>query len=1034
MSKVTLSTPAELTPLQKAFLAIRRLQDKIDGLEQAAQEPIAIVGLGCRLPGAETPAAFWDLLRDGRDLITEIPKDRFDLSSVYDPEPGRSGKTYSRHGSFLSGIDRFDAAFFGITAREAEAMDPQQRLTLEVAWEALEDAGIIPADMAGSRTGVFVGVTSLDYGLLQLEQVDRGQGNPYFNTGTPLNACAGRVSYVLGLQGPCMAVDTACSSSLSAIHLACTSLRTGDCDAALAGGVNVILVPQLFVTLSAAGMLSPDGRCKTFDATANGYVRGEGCGLVVLKRLSDAQKAGDTILALIRGTLVNQDGASSGFTVPNGPAQQKLIQATLAKSALAPEDIDYVEAHGTGTSIGDLIETQTLGAVLGQARPPGDPLLVGSVKSNIGHLESAAGVAGLIKLVQALRHELLPASLHVAQPNPSVAWDSLNVRPVLSPTPWPRREKPRRAGLSSFGASGCNAHLILEEAPAAQAPLAPDNDRPVHVLTLTAKSETALRDLAGRYATWLSTTPPIELADACHSANTGRSRFKVRAAIVASDIGQAAERLTAVQQGQKSIGTVTKPPRCAFLFSGQGALHAGAGRALYDGHDGFRQAMQACEAVLVPLLDRPLLSALYGDDADELLGQAIYAQPALFALQYALAGLWRSWGLRPHAVMGHSLGEYAAACDAGMMGLEDGLRLVLARARLMQDLPDWGGMVAVIGDPALVEQATIAEGGKVSIAAFNGPQETVVAGSKAALASIIDRLERVGLATTPLRVTHGFHSPVMDPILDDLTHVAANIAFQPPRVSFVSNLTGEMLPDGSTLDGSYWRHQCREPVRFAQGLTRLLDDDIDLFIELGAHPVLTQFGRRRVPGAVWLPSLAHHRDCWSQMADSVADAFTAGIDIDWASFDQGVARARLPLPTYAFQRKSYWFAAKETTMDTISSSSVPARDSRQIQHAAVFEQVRTLVAGMLRITPAEVNTSASFLELGADSLVLVESIRLIQDVFGVKLEIRQFFEDLPTIAALADYLADRSTVGLPSAIPAPAPSLSQTAPAPVQST
>ncbi|MBM4254541.1 MAG: amino acid adenylation domain-containing protein [Deltaproteobacteria bacterium] len=1023
----------ELTPLQKAFVAIKQLRGKVERLEQADTEPIAIIGMSCRVPGANDPESFWQLIRNGEDMVTTVPRERWDIEAYYHPEPGRPGKTYTRHGGFLSGVDRFDAAFFGISAREAEGMDPQQRLLLEVAWEALEHAGLVPAHLAGSATGVFVGVTAGDYAMLQVEQADQNQTHPYFNTGTPLNACAGRLSYILGLQGPCMAVDTACSSSLSAIHLACMSLRAGECDQVLAGGVNLILTPRVFVTLSAAGMMAPDGRCKTFDATANGYVRAEGCGIVVLKRYSDAQAAGDRVLALIRGSAVNQDGASSGFTAPNGVAQQKLLCQALGKAKVAPAEIDYVEAHGTGTALGDLIETQALGTVLGQAEARLHPLLVGSVKSNIGHLESAAGVAGLIKLVQALRYEELPPTLHLTQPNPDVAWETLQVKPVIELTPWPRGQKRRVAGLSSFGATGSNAHLILEEAPPSL-PQRPEVDRPMHILTLSAKSQSALLELAGDYEHLLVQETSPALADVCFTANSSRTHFKWRVALGAADKEQARAQLAAFSAGRSVPGLLlggeppAKPLRPAWLFTGQGALYPGMGRELYEVHSGFRRAIDGCAEILEPLLEKPLQSVLYPsahrDDSADLLQQAVYVQPALFALQYALASLWRSWGVEPEAVVGHSLGEYCAACIAGVFSLEDGLKLVVERARLMQTLAETGSMVAVMTSEARVAQALAPHRQDVSIAAVNGPQNVVVSGRTPVVQQLVSQFRTEGIETIPLQVTHAFHSPVMDPLLDAFERFAEQIDFHAPTLPLISNLTGQPLTPGVVPDAEYWRRHCREPVQFMQSLSTLLNRNLSLFIEIGPHPVLSHLGKRQEPSAVWLPSLTRHKSDWSVLLSSVAEAYIRGANIDWSGFDAPFARNRVSVPTYAFQRTPYWIVRKESIMkDSQANSQTPqsAQDNRQTQREAILTHALQLIAGMLHVHPSEIDIHASFLEMGADSLVLVEGVRTVEDHFGVKLEIRQFFEEITTIATLVDYLVDRTTFGLPPSSPAVQP-------------
>jgi iturin family lipopeptide synthetase A len=1022
----------ELSPLQKAYATLKQLRGKVERLERAGCEPIAIVGLGCRMPGARDPDAFWELIRDGGDAITEIPPERWDVDACFDPERGRPGKSYTRHGGFLDGVELFDAAFFGISGREAESMDPQQRLLLEVAWEALEHAGLPPRSLAGSATGVFVGVTSADYGMIQVERADESRTQPYFNTGTPLNACAGRVSYVLGLQGPCLAVDTACSSSLTAIHLACASLRARECDQALAGGVNLILTPRLNITLSAAGMMAPDGRCKTFDDAADGYVRGEGCGLVVLKRQADAEAAGDTILALIRGSGVNQDGASSGFTVPNGVAQQKLIRETLSRAKVGPDEIDYVEAHGTGTALGDPIEAQALGEALGRAAGRGHPLLVGSVKSNIGHLESAAGVAGLIKLVQALRHGELPPTLHLRQPNRNVAWGSLNLRPVAASTPWPRGGKRRLAGLSSFGASGSNAHLIIEEAPEGEF-RCPEIERPTHVLALSGKSEPALRALADAFRRQLDQDPPLSLADFCYSANTGRSHFKQRLALCASTPAQARERLAAFASGQAQHGlfvgggSPARAPSPVFLFSGQGSVYPGMGRDLYERHPGFRRTLDACAEILDPSLERPLLSVLFADGAEgeHWLGQAEYAQPALFALQCALAGLWRSFGLEPSAVAGHSLGEYAAACAAGVFGLEDGLRLVAERARLMQSLPQAGGMAAVFADERQVSDALLPFAYGLSLAVLNGPRNVVVSGQADALDLFLANLGGQGIETRRLHVTHAFHSPLMDPLLDAFERYARSIEFRAPEIPFVSNLTGRFLAQGEIPDAAYWRRHCREPVLFGAGLASLLARDSSLFVEIGPGPVLANLGKRVEPAAAWLPSLVRQHGDWAVVSETLAEAYARGAEVDWAGFDAAFPRNRMAVPTYPFQRKPYWIIPREPTM-TNDQHPVPAlsdarkdRDERNVRREAILARLLQLFSGLLRIDPSAIDIHAQFLEMGADSLVLVEGVRVVEDNFGVKLEIRQFFEEITSIDALAGYLAERAVAGGAPLAPAP---------------
>ncbi len=700
-------------------------------------EPIAIVAVSCRFPGAPDPEAFWEVLSGGVDAIREVPEDRFDIDEFYDPDPDAPGKTYTRFGGFLDGIDGFDPEFFGISPREAVWIEPQQRLMLEMAWEGLERAGYAPAALRGSRTGVFVGVAANEYAhLLSSESIDKIE--PHFITGNALNAISGRVAFALGLEGPAVAVDTACSSSLVAVHQACQALRFGDCDLALAGGVNVLLSPVTVVAASRARMLSPVGRCKTFDASADGYVRSEGCGILVLKRLSDAVRDGDRVCAVISSSAVNQDGASSGLTVPNGGAQQRLIGAALARAGLAGGDVDYLEAHGTGTPLGDPIEVQAAAAAYGGSRDADRPLLMGSVKTNIGHLESASGAAGLIKVVLSLQHEVLPQSLHFDNPSPHIPWDSLPVRVVDKAIPWHANGRPRRAGVSSFGFTGTNAHVLIEEAPAQAAtgsramssetatpnegpagdvavtPESDTHEQPVNVLALSARSPEALVALAQRYGAWLNAHPDVDLADVCRTAGTGRSHFEHRAALVVHTVEDAREGLAGLAENRMRPGVVrgehTHHPTTAWLFTGQGSQHPGMARELFDAEPVFAETVTRCADAVDDILTRPLLEVLFATDretggaAGETLRHTSFAQPALFAVEMGLARLWQSWGIEPDVVLGHSVGQYAAACVAGVFGLEDGARLMAERGRLFGSLPEGGRMVAVFTDAKHVEE------------------------------------------------------------------------------------------------------------------------------------------------------------------------------------------------------------------------------------------------------------------------------------------------------------------------------------------
>lgn len=900
--------------LQNALATIERLQARVDAAEASTHEPIAIVGMACRVPGgADDPDAFWHLLAEGRDVVTEVPPDRWDVDAYYDPDPSKLGKARTKAGAFLKDLDRFEPSFFGMSPREATGVDPQHRLLLEVTWEALEHAGIPADQLDGSLTGVFIGITSTDYSQ-RIDVADPARSDIYLATGTALNAAAGRVSFTFGFRGPCMAIDTACSSSLVAIHTACQSLRNGESNLVVAGGVNCILSPDPFVLISKWGMLSPDGRCKTFDASANGFVRGEGCGLIVLERLSDAQAKGRRILAVIPGSAINQDGRSSGLTVPNGLAQQEVVRQALAAAQLKPMDVSYVEAHGTGTSLGDPIEVEALAAVYGEGRPMAQPFEIGSVKSNIGHLEAASGVASVIKIVKALQHRQLPASLHVRQLTPAIPWDSIPVRVSTELHPWQPAGGRRIAGISAFGFSGMNAHVLVSEAPPPAAPATtPQPVRPLHALPLSARSDAALAELAARFAEHLSAFPDEPLADVCATAAVGRSHLPLRSLIVAPDrdalLGQLRE--LASGQGAMARGTAAASgrTRVAFLFTGQGAQYGGMGRELDASEPVFRATLDRCAAVLDPLLGRPLRELMF-DAADGSLDQTGFTQPALYALEVSLAALWRSWGIHPSVVLGHSVGEFAAAAVAGVISIEDGARLIAARGRLMQALPAGGVMVSVQGDTALVQREVSACADKVSVAAYNAPGNVVIAGARAEVEAIAGRLAAQGLRTQALQVSHAFHSPLMAPMLDEFRRVAAGVTHSAPALNWISNLTGETLDWsqwGSRM-ADYWTRHVREPVRFEAGMATLAAAGCDAHVEIGPHPTLIGLGTQGAGAdrpVDWLPSLKRTRPAWEQMLESLARLYVRGARVDWQAFHGEAARRSLELPTYPFQRQSY---------------------------------------------------------------------------------------------------------------------------------
>ena len=902
--------------LKAALGAVEDMRARLETAERAASEPIAVIGLGCRMPGGvETPEAFWDLLSGGVDAIREVPEWRWQAERYAAIGPEVAAATPRPRAGFLDRLDAFDAHFFGIAPREAVTMDPQHRMVLETAWEALECAGQAPDRLKGSLTGVFVGITAIDYAV-HVRMADPSLLDVYSATGSALNAAAGRLSYVLGLNGPSMSVDTACSSSLTAVHLACQSLRLKESDLALAGGVNTLIIPDWFVSMARWGMLAPDGRCKAFDAGADGMVRAEGCGIVALKRLSDAISAGDRVLAVIRGSAVNQDGPSSGLTVPNGPAQEAVIRQALRAARVKPADISYVEAHGTGTPLGDPIELEAIDAVMGEGRAPGIPLVIGAVKTNIGHLEAASGMAGLIKVILALQHGEIPPNLHFQSLNPAITLSNLQVVVPTAAIPWPATHQPRLAGVSSFGLSGTNAHVVLAEAPA---PRPRETERPIHLLAISARSAAALRTQAARWAEALNLDPAVHPGDVAHSANTGRSAFSHRAALVGGSIAQFTGQLAALAAGNPAPAMVTghvRPkdrPRVAYLFTGQGSQYAGMARELYRAQPVFRESLDRSDALLRSELERPLLSVIHPQTPEDaaLINQTAYAQPSLFAIEYALHDLWAAWGIKPAAVMGHSVGEYVAACVAGVFDLEDGLKLIAARGRLMQALPPGGEMAAVMADEDHVRQAVLSRFPDISIAAVNGPASAVISGPGSSVRQAMALLLAGGVSSQPLTVSHAFHSSLMDPMVDAFVSMAGGITFKGPRIPLVSNLMGRVFEDGEIPEAGYWARHLREAVRFADGLKALDARGFTIFLELGPAAVLTGLGRRCLPdsGTTFLPSLRRERSDWHELLASAGQLWTSGAPINWNECDRGFDWRTVSLPTYPFERERYWIDA-----------------------------------------------------------------------------------------------------------------------------
>ncbi|BCL26226.1 type I polyketide synthase [Streptomyces aurantiacus] len=944
--------------LKRVTADLRRTERRLHDLESADQEPIAVIGTACRLPGGiRSPEEFWELISAGGDAVAALPGDRnWDLDTLYDPDPENTGTSYVREGGFVYDAGRFDSTFFGIGPSEALSMAPQQRLALETAWEAVERAGIDPLSLRGSDTSTFIGCDGLDYALGAVEVPEGTAG--YFTTGNSGSVTSGRVAYALGLEGAAVTVDTACSSSLLTLHLAGRALRAQECSLALAGGTYVMSSPAPLIGFSELRGLAPDGRCKPFSAAADGMGMAEGTGVVLLERLSDARRNGHRVLAVIRGSAVNQDGASNGLTAPNGPSQERVIRAALANARLSPEDVDVVEAHGTGTTLGDPIEAGALISAYGQERPAERPLWIGAVKSNIGHTQIAAGVAGVIKMILALRHELLPAIAHIDAPSPHVEWDGGGVRLLTEPVPWPRGERPRRAGVSSFGFSGTNAHLILEEAPeevpaealaAAPAEVVAEPSGGVVPWVVCGRGGKALRAQARRLGEFVSGETDASMTEVGWSLVRGRSVFEHRAVVVGRDREALTAGLGALAGGGVSADVVSGVagdigPGPVLVFPGQGSQWVGMGAQLLDESPVFAARIAECEQALSPHVDWSLAEVLRGDGTE--LSRVEVVQPVLWAVMVSLAAVWADRGVTPAAVIGHSQGEMAAACVAGALSLEDAARIVAVRGDALRRLQGHGDM-ASLGTGAEEAAGLIGDRPGVSIAAVNGPASTVISGPPEHVAAVVAEAESQGLRARVIDVGYASHNPQIDQLRDELTERLSTIRPTTTDVAFYSTVTAERLDDTTALDTGYWVTNLRQRVRFADTVEALLADGYRLFIEASPHPVLALAMEETIEqadvSATVVPTLRRDHGDTTQLTHAAAQAFTAGAPVDWQRWFPTVPPPRtIDLPTYAFQHQHYWLKS--------AASTVAASVGHDAAETQLWQAIEELDLGLLAET------------------------------------------------------------------------------------